>query len=93
MDCAELARRTRDDARLLAERAQALRDIADRVGGAGTAPDWFERTVGEHIERCLIAAGDLAEAADRLDEHARAISSVRTAGPVVRVAVPGMGRL
>ncbi|MDP9842051.1 hypothetical protein [Streptosporangium lutulentum] len=60
----------RSDARVLTECAERLREIEARLGGEGVAPGWLRETVKAHIDACVVASGDLAEAATRLRAHA-----------------------
>ncbi|MFC4529727.1 hypothetical protein [Sphaerisporangium dianthi] len=60
----------RDDARVLAECAERLRDIGDRMRAEGAAPEWLRDTLDSHIRACLTASGDVAEAASRLESYA-----------------------
>jgi hypothetical protein len=60
----------RSDARVLAECAERLREIESRLSEGGVAPEWLRETVNAHIAACVVASGDLAEAATRLRVHA-----------------------
>jgi hypothetical protein len=58
------------DARVLAECAERLRGIADRLDAYGAAPGWLRETMHAHLAACAAASGDLAAAASRLHDYA-----------------------
>jgi hypothetical protein len=66
------AQTLRADSDSLAECAVRLGDVARRLRGTDSAPAWFQGAMDEHITRTLIASTDLATAAARLEDYARA---------------------
>ncbi|GGV24574.1 hypothetical protein GCM10010182_53960 [Actinomadura cremea] len=60
------------DARRMAECADRLRALAARLRAQDAAPDWLFTTLHAHITACVVASGDLAEAAARV----RALAAV-----------------
>lgn len=72
-DSAALAAHARTldaDAAALAECAARLRGIATRLREHEATPPWLYEVVNSHVTACVVASGDLAEAATRLDSYA-----------------------
>ncbi|GAA3149077.1 hypothetical protein [Nonomuraea roseoviolacea] len=61
------------DARTLAECAERLRGITERLEAGGVAPRWLRQAVNAHLAACATAAADLATAAAHLRHYAAGV--------------------
>ncbi|NUW32381.1 hypothetical protein HTZ77_13210 [Nonomuraea sp. SMC257] len=61
------------DARALAECAERLREISERLEAGGVAPRWLRHAVNAHLAACTTAAADLTTAAAHLRHYADSV--------------------